>query len=101
MNGADHQRVGPVARQRREGGVDLAAVPRVDDIDLDPRVEAAAAMFPVTASTFALLGLTSNPIRPTRGTSSRNSASCFPPSSAMKKFTPVALPPGRARLSTD
>jgi hypothetical protein len=45
-------------------------------------------------------GLTNTAIRAARGKSSRSSPNRFAPSSAVKKFTPVVLPPGRARLAT-
>jgi hypothetical protein len=34
------------------------------------------------------------------GTSSRKTSNCFATSSLLRKFTPVKLPPGRARLAT-
>ena len=47
-----------------------------------------------------LAGLTSTATRTALGTSSCRSASRLATSSAAKKLTPVALPPGRARLAT-
>src|SRR6476659_7335724 len=40
------------------------------------------------------------PIRIAAGTSSRSNPSCFAPSSTSRNVTPVALPPGRAKLLT-
>jgi hypothetical protein len=51
----------------------------------------------VTDSASGQFGLTSNPTRIVAAASS--CSSCFDPSSAMIKFTPVALPPGRATLA--
>src|SRR5262249_51307179 len=47
-----------------------------------------------------LLGLTSSPIRLAPGTSSCSNPNCFAASSASGKLMPVALPPGRAKLTT-
>src|SRR5215475_7089839 len=63
-------------------------------------VEAAAVTSFIAPSVAANFGLTSRPTRAAEGTSSCSSPSCFDPSSAIKKFTPVALPPGRLWLAT-
>src|SRR5262249_31084110 len=34
--GADHERTGSLAHQRRKGSLDLAAIARLDDVDLNP-----------------------------------------------------------------
>src|SRR5262249_30205466 len=54
----------------------------------------------VQVSFVGLLGLTSTPKRSADGRSSRSNPNPFAPSSVIKKFTPVALPPGRAKLAT-
>src|SRR6516162_2357725 len=46
------------------------------------------------------LGSTSTPMRTAPGCNSCNNPSCFAPSSAVTKVTPVTLPPGRLRLAT-
>ena len=62
---------------------------------------AAASTSRNVASAFAALaGLTSTAIRAAPGTSSRRSSSRFAANSAVRKLTPVRLPPGRARLAT-
>src|SRR6516225_3510079 len=62
--------------------------------------EAAATTSLFTLSVIVLFGLISNPTRLAEGTISRSSPSCLGPSSACGKLTPVALPPGCAKLST-
>ena len=54
----------------------------------------------VVSAVAALAGLTSTATRAAAGTSSRRSSSRFAANSALKKLTPVRLPPGRARLAT-
>src|SRR5215470_10433945 len=65
-----------------------------------PRAEAAAVTSLVTAADGELLGLTSSPIRLAAGTSSCSSPNSFAANSARGKLMPVALPPGRAKLTT-
>src|SRR6476620_8798052 len=65
-----------------------------------PSAEAAAVTLRACASDVVLLGLISMPIRIAAGTSSRSNPSCFAPSSTSRNVTPVALPPGRAKLLT-
>ena len=61
---------------------------------------AAVAAFLTSFSAFAFCGFTSRPNRAAFGNSSRSSPRCFATSSLNRKLTPVALPPGRARLAT-
>ena len=61
---------------------------------------AASTSLNVVSVVAALAGLTSTATRTAPGTSSRRSSSRFAANSAVKKLTPVRLPPGRARLAT-
>ena len=60
-------------------------------------MDAAAVTSFVTFSTFGLVGLTSSPIRAAEGRSSRNSPSCFAPSSALEEVHTgrIAARPGK------
>src|SRR5262249_30721733 len=62
--------------------------------------DAAAVTSLIARSVVRDFGLTSRPTRAAAGISSCSNPSCFDPSSATKKFTPVALPPGRLWLAT-
>ncbi len=64
-----------------------------------PRAEAAAVTSFVTAADGELLGLTNSPIRLAAGTTSCSSPNSFTATSARGKLMPVALPPGRAKLT--
>src|SRR5262249_45649840 len=62
--------------------------------------EAAARTSETNCSVVGNLGSTSTAMRAAPGRNSRKSPSCFGPSSAETKLTPVTLPPGRLRLTT-
>ena len=99
--GTDEESIDSLAPEVCKGRVDLAAGACVGDLDLQSEGGAAACTsFTVDSAFGALAGLTRTATRAIPGTISRSSPSRFAASSAMKKLTPVALPPGRARLST-
>src|SRR5262245_12980086 len=62
--------------------------------------DAAAVTSLIARSVVGDFGSTGRPTRAAAGISSCSSPSCFDPSSVTKKFTPVALPPGRLWLAT-
>ena len=68
--------------------------------DFDPQAEAAAVTSFVTPADGELLGLTNSPIRLAAGTTSCSSPNSFTATSARGKLMPVALLPGRAKLTT-
>src|SRR5262249_60262007 len=96
--GCDHERISLVVNERGEGGLYLAAVARVRDLDLDLEGGSRRCASLVKASAVASFGFTSAPKRAAVGRRSRRRPSRFATSSLMKMFTPVALPPGRFRL---
>jgi len=96
----NQKRVRFVVRECREGVLDLAAVARPNQSACTPTLEAVFVTSLSQLSLTGFFGLTSTPTRAAEGRSSRSNPNCFVPSSALKKFTPVALPSGRLRLAT-
>ena len=90
--GADEEGIGPLARKRCEGRIDLAAGAGVEDLDLQPDGAAAASTSRnVALGTQGLAGLTSTATRTAAGTSSCRSSSRFAVSSPLKKLMPVSV----------
>src|SRR5215471_5338764 len=97
---SDDQRVHLVADQRLERRLDLAAIARLNDADLDADLRCRRLQVSGDGLGILVLGLTSSPRRRAAGSSSRSNPSCLGANSLNRKLTPVALPPGRAMLAT-
>src|SRR5262245_19485038 len=100
--GGDEESVGPVEHEGAEGRLDLAAGAGLEDRNLQSEGARAASGISRSVPSIAegLAGLTSTAIRTALGTRSCKSPSRLATVSWLKKLTPVALPPGRARLAT-
>src|SRR5215216_97857 len=95
----DEEGIGRRARKRRECCIDLVVGAGVENLELQPAGATAAKSFTVDLPV-GYVGLASTATRAAAGTSSRRSSSRFVVNSADKKFVPVKLPLGRARLLT-
>src|SRR2546430_6967703 len=98
--GSDHECIGTVADERREGGFDLAAVARPSHADLNADGGSRCRHLSGHDLGIAVVGIDQKSDPAALGTSSRNTPSCFAPSALLSWCTPVALPPGRAKLAT-
>ena len=97
----DEQPVGPLARDRREGRIDLAAGAGV--VDLDLQAHGAGSRFHVSQRSLGIrawVGLTNTAIRVAVGTSARRSSSRFA-ATRRGEIDPVRLPSGRAGWPQD
>src|SRR5215468_10751724 len=92
--GDDQQRISLEVNQGSKCLFDLLAVAGFQNMRLEP--DGASTRLDIRR----LLGLTSRPTLAALGTSSRNNSRRFAPSGPARTVTPVALTPGRLRLST-
>ena len=100
--GADEEGVGPLARERCEGCIDLPAGAGVEDLDL--HADGARSRLHVSSRwprRLRSVGLTSTATRAAAGHQlAQEFQAALPPTPPTKKLMPVRFPPGRARLAT-
>src|SRR5215475_11760852 len=94
--GSDDQRVHLVADQRRKRRLDLAAVARLNDADLDADLRCCRLQVSGDGLGILVLGVDQQSEAAGGG---KQYPSCLGANSLNWKLTPVALPPGRAMLA--
>ena len=98
----DKQGVGRLARKRCKGGIDLLGAARLEDLDFQPkRAAAACSACNVVSAGSGWSGLSSTADASSIGHELVQELELFRRQTRRRKqLTPVALPPGRARLAT-
>ena len=98
--GGDYQPFDFVADKCCKRGFDRAGIARLNDIDLHPDGGRRRSQVSRNGLGIGMVGINQQSDARNGGTSSCSKPSCFAATSETKKCTPVALPPGRARLAT-